>query len=330
MFPNMFPFLKHKKKKQSSRFMVYLVVGFLVYSLIVNVTRSFTSQKEASSGNQTSSINGSPNNTSDTEPFIDAKKIINLDVLSGKLLPKITLKLHSKDKVEGKGLSAICGQKVTINYSSFVYANNEQIENGNVSENSENYKEIEKDQKISFVIGEGKAMPALEKSVLGMKKNGKRSIFSPYELAYEAEGFSKENIPKDIPKAENILFDVNLVDISPALPDKGFFRVIGDGAGTENPYECGGAAKLHVAIWDVEGKKLFDSKDNNGSPINFTIGKSEVFFGLEQGVFLMSAGMHRNLIVPPAFQKTLNGNEAKVKFPFPKNQTVLVDINAIP
>jgi hypothetical protein len=38
----------------------------------------------------------------------------------------------------------------------------------------------------------------------------------------------------------------------------------------------------------------------------------------------------RTLVVPPPFQKTMNGNPAAIDFPFPENQTVLVDIELVP
>jgi hypothetical protein len=78
----------------------------------------------------------------------------------------------------------------------------------------------------------------------------------------------------------------------------------------------------------MAGNKLFSTPADK--PLTFTPGKSEVFLGLEQGIIGMARGAKRTLVVPPVLQKTLLGNAPTIDFPLPKEQTVLVDVEALP
>ncbi len=297
----MFPFSRKKKQRPTPLWMIVLAIAFLAYSFLSKHERpaqqNATTAPEASSEGTLESL----------KSIADPEKILNLDGIKGRLLPTVKMKLHVKDQESGNGKIAVCGQKVTIEYSAFT-----------------DEKQIEADQKKSFTIGGGETIPALEKGVMGMKINGTRTIYSPGELAYGAEKFTRD----DVPALANIRFEIKLLDASPALPEVGAYRVIGDGTGIKNIYECGDTAKLNMSIWDLSGKKIYDSKDHNG-PITFVIGKSQVFLGLEQGVLEMSPGMRRNIIVPPDFQKTLLGNKASIDFLLPTNQIILVDIQSV-
>lgn len=307
----MFPFSrKRNKNNPTPTWLMWLVVAFIAYTMLTSNNRKSTAPVQIDKENSTISTTEPVREEPSLGSIIDPKKLINIDSLKGKFLPQTIIKLSVKDTSQGDGEFAICGQKVTISYSSF----------------TEEKKEVESEQKITFQIGEGKVMPALERGVVGMKKNGARTITSPGNMAYGVEKFTRN----DVPALANINFEVKMLDISPKLPEIGAYRVLGDGYGQGKIYTCGSEAKVHVSIWDVEGKKLYNSRDNNGNPLTFTIGKSEVFLGLEQGMLEMSEGMHRNLIVPPSFQRTLQGKAPTINFPLPKNQTILVDIESVP
>lgn len=302
----MFPFSRKKRNKRPTPpWMIVLVIIFLVYTYISNSKH----EKASAPQNGTASVEADKKGTLESlKSMVDPEKILNLEGIKGRLAPKMSMNLQVKDNELGNGKVAVCGQKATIKYSSFT-----------------NEEQIGQEQETSFKIGSGEAMPALEKGVTGMKINGTRTIYSPGELAYGAEKFTRD----DVPALANIRFEIKLLDASPALPEVGAYRVIGDGTGIKNIYECGDTAKLNMSIWDLSGKKIYDSKDHNG-PITFVIGKSQVFLGLEQGALDMSVGMRRNLIVPPDFQKTLLGNKPSIDFPLPKDQIILVDIQSVP
>lgn len=174
---------------------------------------------------------------------------------------------------------------------------------------SVSYKEIlgGEEKKLEFVIGDSSSLSSLDKGVIGMAKGGKRIIYPPDDHNLEVE----------------------LTDISPTLPDFTPFRIFGDMSEQGRIYKCGSVAKLNIKISDLNGKELFNSKDDNGSPVSFTIGKSEVFLGLEQGALGMEIGSKRTLLIPPDFQQTLNKTPPAVSFPLPKKQFVVVDIESV-
>ncbi|MDE3015534.1 MAG: FKBP-type peptidyl-prolyl cis-trans isomerase [Pseudomonadota bacterium] len=195
-----------------------------------------------------------------------------------------------KDISEGTGTPAVCGQEVTVSYESL----------------GKDGKPV-KNPPLTFHIGDGKAMADLEQDVEGMRTGGRRSIVAP--------------TGKDT--AERL--EVTLQKLSPPLPD-GPFRIATLAPGTPPAVACGAPVAVNCTLWGIDGKKLYSTKE----PIAFTPGKSEVFLGLEQGVVGMGKGGKRLLIVPPQFQRTMNGNKPAVDFPFPANQTVLVEVATVP
>lgn len=269
---------KRNRKPPSQIWMTWGAIALLIYAVISN--------------NIGSKTNTASTDKTTTENIIsDTKKALKLDSLDNKFVPQTIKKLTVQDTLSGAGIFATCGQKATVNY-----------------------RKLPSDDDftpLTFTIGEGRGLVALEQGVVGMAKGGKRMIYTP----------------------ENEQFEVELTDISPTLPDFSAYRIFGqnsgDMSGNGNIYKCGMPVKIHVSIWSVEGKKLFDSKENNGNTLAFTIGKSEVFLGLEQGVLGMAIPSLRSLIVPPAFQKNMNGNKPAIDFHLPRKQAVIVDVEAI-
>ena len=218
---------------------------------------------------------------------IDFKNITNM-------FPTDAPVMSIKDTQSGTGEPAVCGQHVSITYTTV----------GN-----------EEDTSLSFRIGEHKVKSVLELGVVGMKKGGKRTILVP-----GGEKDTKE------------VFNVELLAANPPLPDSSTnsFRISTIHSGNGHPIFCGQAAKIHLTVWNIEGKKIFPVSEGDKTPIIFTPGKSEIFLGLEQAVIGMNTGSKYSLVVPPEFQKTMNGNVPKIQIPFPPKQTVLVDVEAMP
>jgi FKBP-type peptidyl-prolyl cis-trans isomerase len=310
-------FRKKRQKTPTPAWVIWATIIFLIYAIATNRWQGnieITPETEQTNVVQNMPAKDSTDELLSLGSIFNPEKFINLTALEGKYFPQTTIRLHIKDSKLGDGQTVFCGHKATINYRSF-------IEDGE----EKNIKEIANEQNITFQAGEGKVMPALEKGVIGMRKNGTRTIFSPGNLAYGVKEFNRD----DVPALADIRFEAELLDVSPEIPDYSAYRVLGDVSIASNISTCGELVKLHVALWDIEGKKLYSTRDNNGEPISFTIGKSEVFVGLEQAALGMSSGMHRNIIVPPSMQKTLHGNTPKIIFPFPDKQTVLVDIEYV-
>jgi peptidylprolyl isomerase len=76
---------------------------------------------------------------------------------------------------------------------------------------------------MPFPQGMGRVIPGFDQGFDGMKIGGKRRIFIPWQLAYGAKG--RPGPDKDhpgIPEKANLIFDVELVDVSemPAPPQR--------------------------------------------------------------------------------------------------------------
>jgi FKBP-type peptidyl-prolyl cis-trans isomerase 2 len=271
--------------------MKWAIFAFLAFAF-------FGSSHNRNALNAPPSITQTLHSAADT---LNPKKLLPLDTYKSVLLPRTPTPGKTNDGVEllqsiqdiktGQGTVAVCGQEVKVSYLAYV----------------KNKKATEGHQTSSFRIGEGKGLPVIEQGVVGMKKGGTRTLFA-----------TTKN------------FDVELLDASPAIPDfeNTPYRIatIADSNGL--PVLCNTEGKFKVTVWNVEGKKLFSSKDDQ--PVVFTPGKSQVFMGLEQGVIGMKRGEMRTLFVPPAFQKTMRETTSTIDFHLPANQTVLVDVEAIP
>jgi FKBP-type peptidyl-prolyl cis-trans isomerase 2 len=217
-----------------------------------------------------------------------------IDDYKSKIIPENTSR-RVKDTAAGKGNPALCGQEVALAYEAKDAAN--KIQNS-----------ASKTQPYRFRIGEPGAMPAIERNAVGLLPGGKRTVWIG-------------------PNESQLRYDIELLSITPALPplDSIPFRMFDTLPGNGKPITCGNQATINLMVWNTEGKKLYETP----TPLTFITGKSETFIGLEQGVLGMRTGGQRTLIVPPVFQKTLQGNAPVSAVPFPKNQTVIVDIEAV-
>ncbi|NBX03163.1 MAG: hypothetical protein EBR02_03695 [Alphaproteobacteria bacterium] len=230
------------------------------------------------------------------------------------LFPRYASMMDITDVAAGKGQQILCGQEATIAYTSKVIGGKDLP-----------YKATSAEPLV-FRLGDGSVIPALEQGVTGMRVGAKRSLSAASNMSYGIRKFAQKDAR--VSPDERVQIDVELLGISPEAPDaKGtLYRILsGDVRGKGYPIFCGETTKLSVTVWDIDGKQIFSNKN-----VSFTPGKSEVFFGLEQAVIGMLRGEKRTLIVPPSFQNTLRGNAPTVDFSLPKEQTVLVDIEALP
>jgi peptidylprolyl isomerase len=267
---------------------------------------------------------------------IKAQKTINFAEYKELLFPDYDAMMRVQDVEVGKGQLVICGQKVSIAYTLF-RADNSLIDGS-----------VTKEKPAAFLLGEGKVMPALEQGVIGMRVGGKRSIFSPPNMAHGIKEFARN----DVASNENIRFEVEMLSASPEFKDIENipYRVVDVRKSSGPMLMCGQKGNFNVTIWDTKGTKLYSSADavkqdtkptdqtansNKEASIpvkglSFTPGKSEVFMGLEQGVVGMPMGGMRTLVVPPAFLRTTSGAPPAIQLPLPEGQTVLVDVEYLP
>ena len=296
MFPFRRKFISSRKPPQKPAWVKWLLLGFIGYAmLMVGLSRE--------------------SDTAKTIEQAKAKIENNLD-LSGykdKIFPEHAAGLRIEDSLQGSGTPAVCGQRVTLSYQTYLAQGNELPDHAT------------QEKPLSFTIGERKTMPVFEGGVIGMKPGGKRSIIAPPLMSYGLEDFRRD----DVPKGSTVRFELQLLSTEPALPDASAmpFRLADVAIGNNNPIACGEPASLRLRMWDTGGKEIYSNMKDE-KPLAITPGKAQVMLGLEQGVIGMLEGGTRILIIPPEFQKTMHGKPPAIDFPLPAGQVVLVEVEA--
>lgn len=232
-----------------------------------------------------------------------------------KIFPAQEAVLTLQDVQPGSGAPATCGQQVAVAFTTY--------DDANIPLDDAASKE----SPLRFTLGQHKVPPALEEGVAGMKPGGLRNIYAPPAKAYGAEGFAKSGMPSGAP----VRFTVELLEASPKLPAPGAtaFRFFDTRKDAGPVLGCGDSAKLAITVWATGGEKLYPTGEAKTAALPITPGSGQQFLGLEQAVIGMAPGGARSAIVPPEYQKILNQSAETLDIPFPKDQTVLVDIEAV-
>src|SRR5215469_9795162 len=109
--------------------------------------------------------------------------------------------LKYTDTKIGDGATAKAGNKVSVNYTGWLYENGAK---GKKFDSS-----LDRGQPFQFTLGAHQVIPGWDEGVAGMKVGGKRTLIIPPELGYGARGGGGGVIP---PNA-TLIFDVELLDV---------------------------------------------------------------------------------------------------------------------
>jgi FKBP-type peptidyl-prolyl cis-trans isomerase len=249
-----------------------------------------------------------------TQAKLGKNEILNIGEYKNKIFPEHAAGLRINDVEKGVGDYAVCGQRVSIAYESFLAQGNKLPDAAS------------KEKPLTFIIGDHHVMPVFDSGVIGMQVGGKRSIIAPPLMSYGLEDYRRD----DVPKGAAVRFEMELLSAEPKIPEVAEmpYRIAEVGGGNGAVLVCGEQAHLRIKLWDLSGKLLYSNVKDKES-LAITTGKSEVMLGLEQGVLGMREGGTRLLIIPPAFQKTMSGAASKFALPLPKDQTVMVEVEAL-
>jgi FKBP-type peptidyl-prolyl cis-trans isomerase len=105
------------------------------------------------------------------------------------------------DVKAGTGAVAKPGQKVTVNYTGWLY---EHGAKGKKFDSS-----LDHGTPFTFALGAGNVIPGWDKGVAGMKVGGKRTLIIPSDLGYGAAGTPDGTIPP----GATLIFDVELLKV---------------------------------------------------------------------------------------------------------------------
>jgi FKBP-type peptidyl-prolyl cis-trans isomerase len=286
-------FFRKRTPNPTPPWVTWLVIGFVIFAVFSNQHKGGQVNKTV----QTESKNLAP---SKLLHFDDYKKVFAYDDY-----------LQIKELSPGQGTPVICGQQVKIAYTA------------SLTDGTALQDQASKEAPLTFRAGSAETITGLSRGVIGMQPGSKRGVVVPASMT---SGLKDSNHPQSAP----VFFTIELMEASPKLPDidASPFRITNVRTGAGPIIACNETAHIHVTLWSVDGKKLYSSRDKE--PLSITPGQSNVAIGVEQGVLGMAPGSVRTLIIPPAFQKTMNGNASKISLPFPVNQTVLMDVEYVP
>jgi peptidylprolyl isomerase len=100
----------------------------------------------------------------------------------------------------GDGATAKAGNKVSVNYTGWLYENGAK---GKKFDSS-----LDRGQPFQFTLGAHQVIPGWDEGVAGMKVGGKRTLIIPPELGYGARGAGGA-----IPPNATLIFDVDLLQV---------------------------------------------------------------------------------------------------------------------
>jgi peptidylprolyl isomerase len=139
-------------------------------------------------------------------PNTDLKVVVDLLEVKDRIIAKMwdvdstlfkTTKSGLKYAIikEGDGPMPVPGKFVTVHYSGF-------LQDGKLFDSS-----VERDEPISFVVGQGQVIPGWDEGLQLLKKGSKARFIVPPQLAYGDRPLEK------IPANSTLIFDVELINV---------------------------------------------------------------------------------------------------------------------
>ncbi|HEX2477210.1 MAG TPA: FKBP-type peptidyl-prolyl cis-trans isomerase [Lacipirellulaceae bacterium] len=118
---------------------------------------------------------------------------------------QVNIEFTTTDLVVGSGAQAATGNRVTVNYTGWLY-NQAGVE----SKGTQFDSSVQAGRTpLEFVIGGSNIIPGFQQGVVGMRIGGKRRVYMPSNLAYGSSGSQDGRIP---PNAA-LVFELDLLTL---------------------------------------------------------------------------------------------------------------------
>jgi len=114
--------------------------------------------------------------------------------------------LKKIDVKQGTGAEATSGKPVVVHYTGWLYDSSKPDQKGQKFDSSR-----DRGQPFSFPLGGGRVIKGWDEGVAGMKVGGQRTLVIPPAMGYGDRGAGGV-----IPPGATLIFEVELVDVTPA------------------------------------------------------------------------------------------------------------------
>ncbi|MEI6487582.1 MAG: FKBP-type peptidyl-prolyl cis-trans isomerase [Bacteroidota bacterium] len=192
---------------------------------------------------------------------------------------------------KGNGKKPENGDKVKVHYTG-------KLLNDTVFDSS-----VSRGQPFEFKLGAGQVIKGWDEAFLLLQVGDKATIKLPPSIAYGEQANGK------IPANSTLIFDIELLDVTPGLRQwdaKGKEKdTIKTASGLKyimferkDGLPCAGAkATVHYSGFFKDGK-MFDSSVERGKPFTVKVGANQVIKGWDEGLALLHKGEKAKFIIP--------------------------------
>lgn len=218
---------------------------------------------------------------------------------------------------KGDGKKPEIGDKVVVHYTG-------KLTNDTVFDSSK----LHGGDPFTFKLGAGQVIKGWDEAFQLLHVGDKATIKFGPELGYGDRAMGK------IPANSTLIFDVELLDIiegvkpydvkgKDTITTASGLKYIVVQPGKGEPSSAGTRVVANYSAYFKDGK-MFDSSIDRGQPLKSTIGKGQLFAGLDEGIALMHKGEKARLIIPA---KLAFGDKAAG--PIPANSDLIFDIEIV-
>lgn len=305
-----------------ARWVRWAIIAFFVYALAVTLPKQFGDkppQEPIQSANIPSTLP-----TKDNDCDCRGNAFNNFSLLAMPLFPVSSASVAIADLKEGTGEPLACGQRATLRYTYATRGGDVIYSNFETSTPTKNVR-----------VGGGEMLPGFERGILGMKVGGERDISIPPQLGFGAnikmESLRDHKNFKFAGTAGVLTARAALVSVETPLPQSDLkLRIVEQRIGDDKMSECGDSVSIMLSLWSVDGKLLYSS--DAAKPLKVTLGKSQLPYGIEQGIIGLMIGGQRTVIIPPAYMKPVDEKAKSLlhDVTLPKDQIVLAAIEIMP
>ena len=218
---------------------------------------------------------------------------------------------------KGNGKKAQIGDKVKVHYTG-------RLTNDTVFDSS-----LKRGQPFEFKLGAGQVIKGWDEAFLILQVGDKATIKFGPELGYGERGQGQ------IPANSTLIFDVELLEVieGPRPFDVKGKDTVTTASGLKyimvhpnksgEPAAAGTKVTVNYTAFFTDGRS-FDSSIDRNQPLKATVGKGQLFPGLEEGFALLRKGEKARLIIPAklAFGEKGNG-------PIPANTDLVFDVEMV-